>query len=237
MGCYARAEGKKLHDPLALATAIDQAVCTFEEVVVWEHKGAWGSTRCPGTGTQIAIDYDHARFVRTLFDLPADTTFAQCAAPPTIACRSKDAPYPCNFDGCAMVFVRPSQLEQHIRAHGDQYPSIDAGAMAESRVRLVDGATNKSLGLVPFKEAIGVARERELVLKRIGKKSSPAVYKLVHSTAAATAAAAGGPATPPHRDGAGTVCSSPHPAPVLHVVPADSAAAAAAAAAGTHHLM
>lgn len=52
---------KKIHDPLALATALDNNVCTLVEVRVKTNKGKWGSSRCaPGdnSGVYISIDYD-----------------------------------------------------------------------------------------------------------------------------------------------------------------------------------
>merc|ERR1712039_442169 len=65
--------GKKLHDPLALAVALDQSVCALVEVTLdSREKGkAWGSTLYPGSGTWISIDYDESKFRRTLLQLDA----------------------------------------------------------------------------------------------------------------------------------------------------------------------
>ena len=63
---YQRGEGKKLHDPLALAAAIDEGVCRFEEVKVIHDKQGWGSVLDSGTNTWISIDYDDERFRQTL---------------------------------------------------------------------------------------------------------------------------------------------------------------------------
>ena len=81
--------GKKLHDPLALVAAINEAVCTFAEVEVTHHSSSssnsthtshhsssgkkretgWGSSLCPGSKTKISVDYNHELFVKTLLDL------------------------------------------------------------------------------------------------------------------------------------------------------------------------
>lgn len=80
--------GKKLHDPLALVAAINEAVCTFAEVELTHHSGSsnskhtlhhsssgkkretgWGSFLCPGSKTKISVDYNHELFVKTLLDL------------------------------------------------------------------------------------------------------------------------------------------------------------------------
>lgn len=61
-----RPGGKKMHDPLAAAAALDRGICTFAEVAMrYERKGwgAWGCSLAPGSGVFISIDYDHARFV------------------------------------------------------------------------------------------------------------------------------------------------------------------------------
>merc|ERR1712117_849010 len=62
MSSYQRADGKKLHDPLAMAVAIDESVCTLAEVSVFRHKTGWGSRLEEGSGTWISVDYDDAAF-------------------------------------------------------------------------------------------------------------------------------------------------------------------------------
>lgn len=60
--------GKKLHDPLALAVALDESVCTLEEVQLYAQKGQWGSKLCPGSNTWISVAYDAAKFQSALLD-------------------------------------------------------------------------------------------------------------------------------------------------------------------------
>ena len=59
---YARGDGKKLHDPLAMAVAVDEGVCHFEEVRVYRDSKGWGSVLEAGTNTWISVDYDDERF-------------------------------------------------------------------------------------------------------------------------------------------------------------------------------
>lgn len=59
-------DGKKLHDPLALAVALDESVCELAEVHVFCQKGQWGSRRSPGSGVWISVDYDATKFQETL---------------------------------------------------------------------------------------------------------------------------------------------------------------------------
>jgi pyrimidine-specific ribonucleoside hydrolase len=61
-----RPGGKKLHDPLALAVAIDESVCKLVEVHLFCQKGKWGSKLCPGSNIWISIAYDVNRFRSTL---------------------------------------------------------------------------------------------------------------------------------------------------------------------------
>eukprot|EP00414_Alexandrium_minutum_P001939 CAMPEP_0113824216 /NCGR_PEP_ID=MMETSP0328-20130328/3132_1 /TAXON_ID=39455 /ORGANISM="Alexandrium minutum" /LENGTH=283 /DNA_ID=CAMNT_0000792157 /DNA_START=24 /DNA_END=874 /DNA_ORIENTATION=+ /assembly_acc=CAM_ASM_000350 len=61
-----RPGGKKLHDPLALAVALDESVCELAEVELFCQKGQWGSRLCPGSNTWISVDYDAAKFQSTL---------------------------------------------------------------------------------------------------------------------------------------------------------------------------
>lgn len=55
-------DGKKLHDPLALAVALDETVCDLAEVRVFCRNGQWGSSLSPGSGIWISVDYDAERF-------------------------------------------------------------------------------------------------------------------------------------------------------------------------------
>lgn len=59
-------EGKKLHDPLALAAALDPDVCSFARVEVYRHRGKWGSRLTPGSNTQISVSVDRERFFDVL---------------------------------------------------------------------------------------------------------------------------------------------------------------------------
>merc|ERR1712232_254036 len=53
--------GKAIHDPLALATAIDESVCTLAGVEIFSDVGGWGSRLAKGAGTHISIDFDEAK--------------------------------------------------------------------------------------------------------------------------------------------------------------------------------
>ncbi|CAK9057840.1 unnamed protein product, partial [Durusdinium trenchii] len=66
MQAYRRGEGKKLHDPLAMAAVVDETVCSFREVRVIRDKQGWGSVPDTGTNTWISIDYDDERFRQIL---------------------------------------------------------------------------------------------------------------------------------------------------------------------------
>lgn len=57
---------KKLHDPLALATALDESVCTLAEVRVFREKTGWGSCLQEWTNTWISVDYDDTAFKSAL---------------------------------------------------------------------------------------------------------------------------------------------------------------------------
>jgi pyrimidine-specific ribonucleoside hydrolase len=58
--------GKKLHDPLALAVALNESVCQLAEVTLFCEKGKWGSRLTPGSGIWISVAYDAAVFQETL---------------------------------------------------------------------------------------------------------------------------------------------------------------------------
>jgi len=58
--------GKKLHDPLALAVALDESVCTLAEVRMFHTSEGWGSQISPGSDVWISIDYDPEKFQSVL---------------------------------------------------------------------------------------------------------------------------------------------------------------------------
>eukprot|EP00747_Dinoflagellata_sp_TGD_P162393 gnl/TRDRNA2_/TRDRNA2_179942_c0_seq1.p1 gnl/TRDRNA2_/TRDRNA2_179942_c0~~gnl/TRDRNA2_/TRDRNA2_179942_c0_seq1.p1 ORF type:complete len:597 (-),score=112.27 gnl/TRDRNA2_/TRDRNA2_179942_c0_seq1:162-1898(-) len=60
--------GKKLHDPLALAVALDESVCELAEVELFCNKGAWGSRLSPGSNIWISVAYDAAKFQAALLN-------------------------------------------------------------------------------------------------------------------------------------------------------------------------
>jgi len=65
----ARTGGKKIHDPLALATALDESVCTLCEVELGScgpKDEQWGCWPRQGSGTWISVDYSEAKFRTTL---------------------------------------------------------------------------------------------------------------------------------------------------------------------------
>merc|ERR1719323_1629557 len=62
--------GKKLHDPLALAVALDESVCELVEVKLFCQKGKWGSRLCPGSGTWISTAHNAQQFQRVLLEGP-----------------------------------------------------------------------------------------------------------------------------------------------------------------------
>lgn len=60
-------DGKALHDPLALAAALDERVCTFARVDVYRaENGEWGSRSNPASTTRISIAVDGPRFFDVL---------------------------------------------------------------------------------------------------------------------------------------------------------------------------
>jgi pyrimidine-specific ribonucleoside hydrolase len=58
--------GKKLHDPLALAVALEESVCELAEVQLFCQKGKWGSRLSPGSNIWISVAYDAVKFQATL---------------------------------------------------------------------------------------------------------------------------------------------------------------------------
>lgn len=63
-----RPDGKKLHDPLALAVALDESVCELAEVELFCHKGQWGSRVSPGNNVWISVAYDAPKFLAALLN-------------------------------------------------------------------------------------------------------------------------------------------------------------------------
>ena len=72
MSNYSRGEGKKLHDPLAMAAVVDESVCQFAEVRVYRDRKGWGSVLETGTGTWISVDYDDDRFRQVILGATPD---------------------------------------------------------------------------------------------------------------------------------------------------------------------
>jgi len=60
--------GKKLHDPLALAVALDESVCELAEVELFCQKGHWGSRLSTGSNIWISVAYDAKRFQACLLN-------------------------------------------------------------------------------------------------------------------------------------------------------------------------
>jgi inosine-uridine nucleoside N-ribohydrolase len=59
--------GKLLHDPLAMAVAIEPDVCEFRRVEMYRSKGEWGARLKPDSDVQIAISLrDRGRFFEVL---------------------------------------------------------------------------------------------------------------------------------------------------------------------------
>jgi len=58
--------GKMIHDPLALAVALDESVCTLAEVKLSPEGDNWGCKPSHGSGIWISIDYDEDKFKSTL---------------------------------------------------------------------------------------------------------------------------------------------------------------------------
>jgi len=60
---------KKLHDPLAATVALNNDICSFEEVEVYREKGEWGSKLKKGTNTFISIDCNKNLFFEILLSI------------------------------------------------------------------------------------------------------------------------------------------------------------------------
>jgi inosine-uridine nucleoside N-ribohydrolase len=61
-------KGKKFHDPLALAVAIDPSVCEFREVKRYRENREWGAELQLGTNTYISINADQNKMMEILTD-------------------------------------------------------------------------------------------------------------------------------------------------------------------------
>ena len=62
--------GKLLHDPLAMAVAIQPVgVCEFRRVEMYRQKGEWGARLKPDSDTQIAVSVDRERFFEVLTEV------------------------------------------------------------------------------------------------------------------------------------------------------------------------
>lgn len=64
-----RPEGKLLHDPLAMAVALDESVVGLRPVEVFRRKGEWGSAPWDGKGepqARISVSVDREQFFRVL---------------------------------------------------------------------------------------------------------------------------------------------------------------------------
>jgi pyrimidine-specific ribonucleoside hydrolase len=60
-------DGKKLHDPLAMAVAIEPEICEFQRVDMYRHKGEWGARLNRDSDVKIAIALrDRQRFFEVL---------------------------------------------------------------------------------------------------------------------------------------------------------------------------
>ena len=97
MAAYlAKKAGKRLHDPLALAVAIDPRVARCVEVQAYCDGGKWGSYLSEGSGVWISVDYSEARFVEALLPDVHPTTVAACVRGASVA-AGEDAN--CNHGG------------------------------------------------------------------------------------------------------------------------------------------
>eukprot|EP01062_Namystynia_karyoxenos_P007069 TRINITY_DN1248_c0_g1_i3.p1 TRINITY_DN1248_c0_g1~~TRINITY_DN1248_c0_g1_i3.p1 ORF type:complete len:812 (+),score=183.53 TRINITY_DN1248_c0_g1_i3:80-2437(+) len=61
---------KQLHDPLAMAVAVDEGVAALAEVECYRSGGEWGSRLSPGSGVWIATAFHPARFHAAIVPLP-----------------------------------------------------------------------------------------------------------------------------------------------------------------------
>lgn len=91
---------KQLHDPLALAVALDESVAELAEVELYRERGRWGSRLHPGSATWIATGFDPAAFHCALLSHPRrpthsyHATAAAAAAPPPTAAAAAGAARP-----------------------------------------------------------------------------------------------------------------------------------------------
>ncbi len=63
-----KAEGKKMHDPLAACCAIDRSIGEWAEVELFRQKGEWGSKLAENTRTWIITRYDQEKFIEVFTD-------------------------------------------------------------------------------------------------------------------------------------------------------------------------
>ena len=62
-------DGKKLHDPLAMAVAIEPGICEFRRVEMYRQKGEWGARLKPDSDVQIAVSCNQQRFFEVLTEV------------------------------------------------------------------------------------------------------------------------------------------------------------------------
>jgi hypothetical protein len=58
--------GKAMHDLVAAACLLDEAVCGFKPVSIYREKGEWGALADPGSSTRISVSFQEQRFVEVL---------------------------------------------------------------------------------------------------------------------------------------------------------------------------
>lgn len=61
-----KGQGKAMHDLVAAACALDERVCTFQEVEIYRAKGDWGARAAVNTQTCISVGFDEAHFIKVL---------------------------------------------------------------------------------------------------------------------------------------------------------------------------
>ena len=66
-----KGHGKAMHDLVAAACAVDEAVCEFVEVEIYRERGEWGARAAAGTGTRISVGFHEERFIEVLAGSPA----------------------------------------------------------------------------------------------------------------------------------------------------------------------
>lgn len=68
MGLYLKGHpsGKLIHDPLALAVAIEPSICEFRPVEMYRLRGEWGARLKPDSDTRISISVNRERLFEVL---------------------------------------------------------------------------------------------------------------------------------------------------------------------------